>query len=127
MPPSLAISFKLFQNSSSRLTLVLWPAMTIERFEIRDFTASGLGYYLDPRHRTYLGCRPQTGLASLHGAGRPPRRRGPAHFGIWRPSNLPRFRLGCCDFCHKLLFEYLIIFWTALRPMHLLDNRRSVK
>src|SRR5262249_11350958 len=40
MPPSSAISFKLFQNSSSRLTLVLWPAMTIERFEIRDFTAS---------------------------------------------------------------------------------------
>jgi transcriptional regulator with XRE-family HTH domain len=22
-----------------------------------------------------------------------------------RPSNLPRFRLGCCDRCHKLLFE----------------------
>src|SRR6516162_8938156 len=35
-----AISFRLFQNSSSRLTLVLWPAMTIERFEIGDFTAS---------------------------------------------------------------------------------------
>jgi len=33
-----AISFKLFQNSSSMLTLVLWPAMTIERFETRDFT-----------------------------------------------------------------------------------------
>ena len=31
---------KLFQNSSSRLTLVLWPAMTIERFETEDFTAS---------------------------------------------------------------------------------------
>jgi len=33
MPRSPAISFKLFQNSSSTLTLVLWPAMTIERFE----------------------------------------------------------------------------------------------
>src|SRR5215475_11489294 len=40
MPRSPAISFKLFQNSSSRLTLVLWPAMTIERFETGDFTAS---------------------------------------------------------------------------------------
>src|SRR5262249_25808271 len=40
MPRSPAISFKLFQNWSSRLTLVLWPAMTIERFETEDFTAS---------------------------------------------------------------------------------------
>ena len=50
MPRSRAISFKLFQNSSSRLTLVLWPAMKIERFEIRDFTAS------HPRmsHRYYM-------------------------------------------------------------------------
>ena len=39
MPRSTAISFKLFQNSSSRVTLVLWPAMTIERVEIGDFTA----------------------------------------------------------------------------------------
>ena len=30
--------FQLFQNSSSRLTLVLWPAMTIERFETEDFS-----------------------------------------------------------------------------------------
>jgi hypothetical protein len=37
MPRSAAISFKLFRNASSRLTLVLWPAMTIERFEIADF------------------------------------------------------------------------------------------
>ena len=50
MPRSPAISFKLFQNSSSRLTLVLWPAMTIERFETGDFTAS------PPRisHRYYM-------------------------------------------------------------------------
>jgi len=34
------MSFKLFQSSSSRLTLVLWPVMTIERFESEDFTAS---------------------------------------------------------------------------------------
>src|SRR5215467_3502791 len=40
MPRSPAISFKLFQNSSSRLTLVLWPAMTIERFETEDFMSS---------------------------------------------------------------------------------------
>src|SRR5262249_16751877 len=40
MPRSPAISFKLFQNSASRLTLVLWPAITIERFETGDFTAS---------------------------------------------------------------------------------------
>jgi hypothetical protein len=40
MPRSRAISFKLFQNSSSRLTLVLWPAITIERFETEDLTAS---------------------------------------------------------------------------------------
>src|SRR5689334_8713598 len=35
-PRSLAISLKLFQNSSSRLILVLWPAMTIERFKTGD-------------------------------------------------------------------------------------------
>jgi hypothetical protein len=45
-----ALSFKLFQKSSSRLTLVLWPAMTIERFETGDFTTS------PPRisHRYYM-------------------------------------------------------------------------
>jgi hypothetical protein len=31
---------------------------------------------------------------------------------ICRPSNMPRFGLGCCDRCHRLLFEYPIIFWT---------------
>jgi hypothetical protein len=32
----LAISFRLFQYASSRVTLVLWPATTIERLTIRD-------------------------------------------------------------------------------------------
>src|SRR5919197_22401 len=32
-----AISFRLSQNASSRLTLVLWPAITIERLKTRDF------------------------------------------------------------------------------------------
>src|SRR5215470_2189798 len=34
-PP--AISFSPLQNASSRLTLVLWPAMTIERLTTGDF------------------------------------------------------------------------------------------
>src|SRR5882762_4662217 len=34
-PP--AISLRPFQNASSRLTLVLWPAMTIERLTTGDF------------------------------------------------------------------------------------------
>src|SRR5665213_4586266 len=34
---AIAISFKPFQNASSRLTLVLWPAMTIERLITGDF------------------------------------------------------------------------------------------
>ena len=33
-----AISFNPFQNASSRLTLVLWPAMTIECLKIADFS-----------------------------------------------------------------------------------------
>src|ERR1700730_4586563 len=32
-----AISFSDFQNGSSRLTLVLWPATTTDRFTTRDF------------------------------------------------------------------------------------------
>src|SRR4029453_3826731 len=36
---SLAISLSPFQNASSRLTLVLWPAMTIERLTTGDFIA----------------------------------------------------------------------------------------
>jgi hypothetical protein len=34
-PRATAISLKLFQNASSRLTLVLWPFMMIERFDDR--------------------------------------------------------------------------------------------
>jgi hypothetical protein len=44
MPRSVAISLRLFQNSSSRLTLVLCPAITIERLETEDFTAFPLDY-----------------------------------------------------------------------------------
>ena len=39
-----AISFNAFQNSSSRLTLVLWPAMTAWG----DFTCAGLAYSWSP-------------------------------------------------------------------------------
>src|ERR1700761_6509352 len=43
-----AMSLRLFQNASSRLTLVLWPAMTIQRLTTGDFIAhlpfqSGVG------------------------------------------------------------------------------------
>src|SRR5208282_468553 len=43
-----AISFSPLQNASSRLTLVLWPAMTMERLTTGDFIAhlpfrSGVG------------------------------------------------------------------------------------
>ena len=34
---AMAMSFSPFQNASSRLTLVLWPAITIERFDDRRF------------------------------------------------------------------------------------------
>src|ERR1700710_2992567 len=34
---SSAISLRPFQNASSRLTLVLWPAMTMERLITGDF------------------------------------------------------------------------------------------
>jgi hypothetical protein len=47
MPRSLAISLKLFQNSSSRLILVLWPAMTIERFKTGDTPRMSQRYYID--------------------------------------------------------------------------------
>src|SRR5262249_17795749 len=49
-------------------------------------------------------------------------RLGPARFGsyfggcfssIYRTGSMPAFGLGCCDRCHRLLFEYPIIFWTA--------------
>src|SRR5882757_4402186 len=37
MSRSTEISFIPFQNASSRLTLVLWPATTIDRFTTGDF------------------------------------------------------------------------------------------
>lgn len=44
-----AISFSPFQNASSRLTLVLWPEITIERLTTRDFITrpkgAKSGYY----------------------------------------------------------------------------------
>src|SRR5262245_9922041 len=36
------ISFRLFQNASSRLTLVLWPATTTDRLVTRDFIKTRL-------------------------------------------------------------------------------------
>src|SRR5262249_29717978 len=36
------ISFRLFQNASSRLTLVLWPPTTTERLVTRDFIKTHL-------------------------------------------------------------------------------------
>src|SRR6516225_10072550 len=38
-------------------------------------------------------------------------------------------RLGCdvCDGCHKLLFEWPIIFWTPAGPYIFWTNQRSVK
>src|SRR4030088_2114692 len=39
-----AMSFRPLQNASSRLMLVLWPAITIERLRIEDFIASAPRY-----------------------------------------------------------------------------------
>src|SRR5262245_6027395 len=39
MSRPLAISLSPLQNASSRLTLVLWPAMTMERLTTGDFIA----------------------------------------------------------------------------------------
>jgi hypothetical protein len=68
MPRSPAISFKQFQNSSSMLTLVLWPATTIERFEPGD-TASpprmSQQYYID---RMAFRTRKTPGLGATGGA-----------------------------------------------------------
>jgi len=49
-------------------------------------------------------------------------RLGPARFGsyfggcfsIYRTSSMPASSVGRCDRCHKLGFEYLIIFWTNI-------------
>src|SRR5262245_32451751 len=70
---------------------------------------------LPPPNRT-RPCPHNVQIASLHGAGRPPRRRGPAHFGTCRPSNLPRFRLGCCDFCHKVTLRVPHYFLDGPAP-----------
>src|SRR5580658_9230409 len=49
---AMAISFRPVQNASSRLTLVLWPAITIERLTTGDFIAR-----LPFRYGVYLACR----------------------------------------------------------------------
>src|SRR5213593_2861889 len=57
-----AISFSPFQNASSRLTLVLWPAITIERLTTGDFIAGPL-FRPDAdqgRGRLWLGARLQS-------------------------------------------------------------------
>src|SRR4249920_3770060 len=46
-----AISFSPLQNSSSRLTLVLWPARTIERLTTGDFMKTP-PFVVDMRHTT---------------------------------------------------------------------------
>src|SRR5947209_12322602 len=67
LPRSTAISFKLSQNSSSTLTLVLWPAMTTERFKTGD-TASpprmSQRYYVD---RIAIRTRKTPGLDATWG------------------------------------------------------------
>src|SRR5262249_20941623 len=67
MPRSPAISFKQFQNSSSTLTLVLWPAMLIERFKTRDTLPP-------PRmsQRYYMSQRYDIVTASPFGQEKPP-------------------------------------------------------
>src|SRR5215470_7719684 len=44
------ISFRLFQNASSRLTLVLWPATTTERLVTRDFIKTHLPLVENSQH-----------------------------------------------------------------------------
>src|SRR3984893_6162890 len=56
----LEISFMPFQNASSRLTLVLWPATTIDRFTTGDFMTR-------PRHRCDADpAYPSHGLRAAH-------------------------------------------------------------
>src|ERR1700679_3683367 len=62
------ISFMPFQNASSRLTLVLWPATTIDRFTTGDFmmlprrrcdadrALYGRAGHAPPRARVRPGC-----------------------------------------------------------------------
>src|SRR5258707_940330 len=44
------ISFRLFQNPSSRLTLVLWPPTTTERLVTRDFIKTHLLFVENSQH-----------------------------------------------------------------------------
>src|SRR5271155_1064245 len=58
-----AISFSAVQNASSRLTLVLWPAMTMERLTTGDFIGplqfrSGVDRYLYRLSRSWLARGP---------------------------------------------------------------------
>src|ERR1700704_1586520 len=81
---SSAISFRPFQNASSRLTLVLWPAMTIERLITGDFI-DGLLFRYDAG-REFGGPCP----------GPPPHDRAP----IWRRHGRAAVRrsgLRLCD------------------------------
>src|SRR5262249_36271149 len=67
MPRSPAISFKLSQNSSSTLILVLWPAMTTERFKTGDTAPPprmSQRYYID---RMIIGTRKTLGLVATGG------------------------------------------------------------
>src|SRR5262245_31850068 len=50
-----ATSRKPFQNSSSRLTLVLWPATTTERLTTEDFMADPLHTATQQTHVNILG------------------------------------------------------------------------
>src|SRR5438105_9794883 len=70
MLPDLAISFSEFQNASSRLMLVLWPARTTDRFTIRDFicapnVAIG-GLYCQSFRDTSIRPRPGIPAKSTH-------------------------------------------------------------
>src|SRR5437764_10322315 len=56
MSRPLAISLSPFQNASSRLTLVLWPAMTIDRLTTGDFI--GRLPYRDDAHQADVGLPP---------------------------------------------------------------------
>src|SRR5438067_9826915 len=88
MSRPLAISFSPFQNASSRLTLVLWPAITIERLITGDFIASlpfqsGAGRERGgPSHRPFRGAFGRTWFDRSGGGWQPPA------FGqacAWRP------------------------------------------
>jgi hypothetical protein len=50
---AIAISLRLFQNGSSRLTLVLWPATMTERLTIADFIARPRFYLVVLEHALF--------------------------------------------------------------------------